>query len=68
MKERPEVAITYFRPDAKKSGGAYATSDGAVKKIDEYERIVVMTDGSTIPIDEIIGIDGEIFETMCDRT
>ena len=64
IKEHPEITITYFQPDAKKNGGAYATSIGTVQKIDEYDRIVVMTDGTAIPIDEIISIDGPIFETM----
>lgn len=65
IKEHPEIAITYFQPDAKKKGGSYITSISTVKKIDEYERIVVMTDGTAIPIDEIISIDGQIFENMC---
>jgi hypothetical protein len=66
IKEHSEIVITYFQPDAKKKGGAYVTAVGTVKKIDEYERIVVMADGTLIPIDEIISIDGQIFETMCD--
>lgn len=66
VEEHPEITITYFQPDAKKNGGAYITAVGTVKKIDEYERIVVMTDGTVIPIDEIISIDGLIFGTMCD--
>jgi hypothetical protein len=66
IKERPEIVITYFQPDEKKNGGAYVTAISTAKKIDEYERVVVMTDGTAIPIDEIISIDGKIFETMCD--
>lgn len=64
IKEQPEIAITYFQPDAKKNGGAYVTAISMVKKIDEYERVVVMTDGTVIPFDEIISIDGQIFESM----
>lgn len=66
IKEQLEIVITYFRPDAKKNGGAYITTISTVKKIDEYERVIVMTDGTAIPIDEIISIDGQIFETICD--
>ena len=66
IKERPEVAITYFEPDKRKKGGAYITANGTVKKIDEYNRTVIMTDGTLIPIDEIISIDGQIFESMFD--
>jgi hypothetical protein len=66
IKEHPEIAITYFQPDSRKDGGAYVTAIGTAKKIDEYERIVVLTDGTAIPMDEIVSIDGQIFETMCD--
>ncbi|MCH3916514.1 MAG: hypothetical protein LKE40_03390 [Spirochaetia bacterium] len=66
-KEQPEITITYFQPDKKKSGGTYITATGSVKKIDGYKRIVVMDDGTTIPIDEIISIDGQIFEALCNR-
>ena len=66
IKEHPEIAITYFKLDAKKNGGDYVTAIGTAKKIDEYERVVVMTNGTSIPIDEIISIDGQIFKTMCD--
>lgn len=61
LKEHFEIEITYFQPDAKKNGGTYVTAISTVKKIDEYERFVVMTDGSVIPIDEIISIEGQIF-------
>lgn len=64
IKEHPEIAIAYFQPDAKKNGGAYVTAIGTAKKIEEYERVVVMTNGTAIPIDEIISIDGQIFESM----
>lgn len=63
IKEQPKIAITYFQPDAKKNGGAYVTAISAAKKMDEYERVVVMIDGTVIPIDEIISIDGQIFES-----
>lgn len=60
MDEQPEVSITYFQPDKKKSGGAYITVTGCVKKIDAYERTVVMQDDTKIPIDGIFEIDDEI--------
>lgn len=57
----PMLAITYFVPDAKKAGGAYRTISGRVKKIDEYECVIMMMDGTCIPIEEIIAIEGEQF-------
>lgn len=64
LDERPEVTIIYFVPDAKKSGGAYQCVTGAVKKIDEYERVVVLCSQETIPIDEISNIAGALFSRM----
>lgn len=52
----PTVSVTFFQPDERKSGGAYLSITGAVKKIDEYERIVVMIDGQKVPIDGIVEI------------
>lgn len=64
MKEHPEITITYFQPDKKKSGGTYVAIIGTAKKIDEFKRVVVMFNGTVIPIDEIISIDGQIFELI----
>lgn len=64
MDEQPEVSITYFQPDKKKSGGAYITATGCVKKIDEYERTLVMKDETKITIDDIFEIDGELFGAL----
>ena len=58
--EQIEVQITYFRPDSRKSGGAYVTATGVVKKIDTYERSVIMADGTKILIDRIYEIDGAV--------
>lgn len=62
IEERPEIAITYFKPDDKKAGGAYVTVTGHVKKIDDYEHIVCLTDGAKVPIEEIIQIEGELIQ------
>lgn len=64
MDEYPEITITYFQPDEKKDGGAYVNTIGMIKKVAEYERIVVMADGTEIPIGEIISVEGQIFDTM----
>ena len=64
MDEQPEVSITYFQPDIKKSGGAYITAAGCIKKMVEYERAVVMQDDTRIPIDQIIAVDGEWFGSI----
>lgn len=55
--ETPAVSITWFRPDEKKSGGVYVTTEATVKRIDELERAVVLTNGEKIAVEAIIGIE-----------
>ena len=62
--EQPEVSITYFEPDMRKAGGAYVTVTGTVKRIDEYEHLVIMTDGKKINIDEIYNLQSELFYSL----
>jgi len=56
-----DISVTYFIPDEKKSGGAYITKTGAILKIREFERVVVMKDKTEIPIDDIFSIEGNMF-------
>lgn len=57
VRNRPNVAITYFAPDSKKEGGAYLTAEGALKKFDEYNRQLTLSTNTKIPIDNITKID-----------
>lgn len=59
--ERPEITITYFQQDDKKAGGSYISVTGYVKKIDPYGHSILMEGGLRIHIDEILGIEGEMF-------
>lgn len=64
LDSEPVIQITYFEPDKKKSGGAYISVTGTVKRIDEYERLVIMSDGKKIRIDEIFGLEGKLFDSL----
>lgn len=59
--EEPEVKITYFEPDKKKSGGAYITITGTPKRVDEYEQLLIMTDGKKIKFDSIYRLESDLF-------
>lgn len=67
LDQRPTVSITHFVPDAKKTGGTYATDTGVVKKIDILEREIIfyaengVSDGHSILIDGIVEINCERF-------
>ena len=62
--DEPQISITYFRPDERKSGGAYLTVSGVVKTLDEYTRTVTMRDQTVIPMEHIREIGGELFDGM----
>ena len=53
LKDRPEVTIEYFVPDERKSGGAYVTMTGVVRHISIAERVLVMDDGTVIPMEDV---------------
>ena len=61
LKDRPEAAIEYFVPDERKAGGAYVTVTGRVRNISISERLLVMENGTEIPMDDVVSIIGEIF-------
>ena len=57
--EQPEVTVTWFQPDERKDGGAYLTATGRLKKIDEVERILSLQDGTSIPLEDVVGLESE---------
>ena len=61
IKEQPSIAVTYFLPDDKKTGGRYVTVSGNVRKLDGIERAIIMADRTKIPIDDVRYIEGDLF-------
>ena len=59
--DSPGITVTYFKPDTHKSGGEYLTVTGELKKINEYERALILTSGDHIPFDDILDIESELF-------
>lgn len=56
IETQPMVQILWFRYDPRKTGGEYITHTGWVKKVDTYNRQMLFTDGSAIPLEEIFSI------------
>ena len=55
--DSPTVTVTYFVPDERKTGGAYVTHTGVLKRVDEVERAMVFADGTRVDMDEVVGIE-----------
>lgn len=62
LRDRPEITVTYFVPDERKSGGAYVTTTGKLRRIDEVERFLVMTNGQKILLDDIANMEIDGFK------
>lgn len=52
-----EIKITYFQADLKKSGGKYVTVLASIKKIDEYNKVLVLNNGMKIKIDDLYWLE-----------
>ncbi|MBR4200489.1 MAG: hypothetical protein IKQ91_04330 [Oscillospiraceae bacterium] len=52
--EHPTVTVTYFQPDARKSGGAYVTFTGQFRHYDAERGKLCFTDRTEIPGDDIV--------------
>ena len=56
IKSKPEVVVTYFVPDYKKSGGKYITATVNIVRIDETDNAIVTEDGTKIAVHNILDI------------
>lgn len=56
ISEHPVITVSYFKPDKRKGGGAYVSKTGHIKKVDTYEQLMIMEDGTAIPLAAIVDI------------
>ena len=55
----PRITATVFRQDRKKEGGAYVQVSGYPRKIDMEEKVILLRDGTQIPIRDIYEISAD---------
>ena len=54
---QPEITVTYFLPDSKKDGGSYTVVSGNFKKIDVFAHSLILTNGTAIPMEQILRLE-----------
>ena len=64
LSQSPEITVTYFVPDKKKTGGAYRTITGIVKRIDPYQKILILQNDEKIQIENIYDLKSNLFYTL----
>lgn len=57
LDEQPQISVTYFVPDEKKSGGKYVEKVGVVRIFDSYSQELVFTDGVQIAVADMAKLD-----------
>ena len=55
--DKPEIVLTYFVQDEKKSGGAYHTASGKIRRIDPDAGQIILEDGLRIRLDCVVDIE-----------
>ena len=61
LSDGPEVTVRYFSPDARKDGGSYVTAQGRLKAVDPLKRILLLRDGTQIPLDAVTDLESPIW-------
>ncbi len=56
LKEKPEITITYFIKDSKKSGGEYQDYTGIIRRIDKVNKKIIFYDKKIISLNDILDI------------
>ena len=60
LPERPFVKAAYFLADPLKEGGSYEEMAGRIRRIDPVEKCLMFADGTKIPLEDILSLEGEI--------
>ena len=63
IKERPEVTLTRFIADEKKSGGRYLTETVRIRRLNPVKRILITEDNRKISLDDITDLQNEFLKT-----
>ena len=56
MPTQPQIALTYFRADERKEGGAYLTVRSHLRRIDPVYHTLTLETGETVPLEDVLEI------------
>lgn len=66
LPEQPPVSLVCFVPDTRKSGGHTETYHGLLYKINMYDQTLMLTDGRTVPLADLLHIESSRIEHLND--
>ena len=62
--EPPVVTLTWFLPDARKSGGRYMTFTDRLVRYDPYKRRLLFASGLAVPVGRITGVESDVLDAL----
>lgn len=60
LAQQPEITVTWFQPDERKEGGQYITTVGRLRRIDGAQRVLWLTSGDQISLDDVVEIQTDL--------
>ncbi len=60
----PATTVTYFIPDAKKSGGRYLTFTDRLAKYDPHRRRLVFASGLALPVESVTDVESDELDLL----
>lgn len=64
IKDKNIISVTYFIKDEKKDGGRYENYYGIIKRINNVEEYIKFEDNKIINFNDILSVDGEVFNSF----
>jgi len=62
INDRPTVAVSWFVPDKKKSGGTVRRCESKAVKLDGKKDRLLLENGEWVPLADILSVDGSLFD------
>ena len=60
--KRSNLTFTYFIPDTQKEGGRYVSTTGILRAYDDFEKRIVLEDGTVVLVETIVSISGDMLD------
>ena len=62
LENKSRISIKFFLPDPLKDGGSYREAVGVIKKFNLMERVIKMSDNTSVPLDNVTDIKGDLYD------
>ena len=62
--KRSNLTFIYFIPDTQKEGGRYVSTTGILRAYDDFEKRIVLEDGTVVLVETIVSISGDMLDKL----